>query len=627
MKVKKILLLSDFFSSDLPLPGGAEFCDDVLKEELAKKGFQVVHMRCGHVTQELLEYTSDYFKIVSNFVDLKEEWKQWLQVNKRYIIYEHDHKYVDTRNPLIYGSDMIVPPTKIVNREFYENAKYVITQSKYHDEIVKKNVKCRTKCAGVSLWTSEQYSHLEQMCTNGKVGKTCGVIESKTLHKNTWGGIQYCVINELKCVLLRGEWKEMMNKLSTCSMFAFFPQSPETFSRTTAEARMLGLRVAVDKKVGVSHEDWFSSYKGMELIIFLRKKQEEWFDWLTATLESFILADSELVGNTEKTEGDIVVVLNMYRRPQNLMQQIESLQRQTVKPKEIWLWVNAHEDNKNFDFSVLKGKIHKVFNNDHNWKFYGRFAAGLLTDAKYVAFFDDDTIPGTEWFENCLETIKSHPGVLGSAGVVLETEQAYNPHTRVGWPNPNEDVCRVDLVGHAWFMERKTLSSMWREVPITWENGEDMFLSYCVQKYEGLGTHVPPHPRGNKKRWGSVKGNELGIDSVASSNGLTKPHSQFFQERDRVIEHCIKNGWRLCKVEAKTNFKNIADCAVAETIMQWNCVHCFNKNYLKHDMFLHHTEHCLENADLIKVKTTVDSCKFCGRLNDVIVERKDDKKK
>ena len=53
--------------------------------------------------------------------------------------------------------------------------------------------------------------------------------------------------------------------------------------------------------------------------------------------------------------------------------QIESLRNQSIKPKQIWLWINDHEDNRDFDPTTLD--VDRVFKNDFNWKFYGRFAA------------------------------------------------------------------------------------------------------------------------------------------------------------------------------------------------------------------------------------------------------------
>ena len=135
-----------------------------------------------------------------------------------------------------------------------------------------------------------------------------------------------------------------------------------------------------------------------------------------------------LVNLFEETKNkDITVILNCYRRPYNLKMQIEAIRNQTVPPKNIWLWVNDHADNHGFDYSDLG--IDRIFLNDFNWKFYGRFAAALLCDTDYVAIFDDDTVPGERWFENCFSTMKEKPGILGSAGVILNS-QRYMDHPR-----------------------------------------------------------------------------------------------------------------------------------------------------------------------------------------------------
>ena len=68
----------------------------------------------------------------------------------------------------------------------------------------------------------------------------------------------------------------------------------------------------------------------------------------------------------EKPTRDITVILNLYRREEYLEEQIKAIRNQNIQPKEIWLWINAHEDNKDFDAS--KYDIDKVFRNDYNWK-------------------------------------------------------------------------------------------------------------------------------------------------------------------------------------------------------------------------------------------------------------------
>lgn len=246
----------------------------------------------------------------------------------------------------------------------------------------------------------------------------------------------------------------------------------------------------------------------------------------------------------EKITSDTTVILNLYRREEYLEEQIHAIKNQSVQPKEIWLWINAHKDNENFDPG--KYNIDRVFRNDHNWKYYGRFAAALLADTKYIAMFDDDTIPGSGWFRNCIDCIEGdYNGILGGAGVKLQSP-FYVQHERVGWngETTNEDTVEVDLVGHAWFFEREWLKYLWTEKPFTWDNGEDIQFGYLAKTLGGIRTFVPPHPAGCPSLHSSIKGWNYGTDNKASSNGSLMPIPQFYQQRDECIKHGLDNGWR-----------------------------------------------------------------------------------
>ena len=85
----------------------------------------------------------------------------------------------------------------------------------------------------------------------------------------------------------------------------------------------------------------------------------------------------------------ITAILTGYNRPKNIPLQVKALKGQTVPPKEIMLWYNKGEVPP---FQV-DDSIKAVYSNS-NFKFHGRFAFALLAKTKYVAIFDDDTIPG-----------------------------------------------------------------------------------------------------------------------------------------------------------------------------------------------------------------------------------------
>ena len=95
--MKKVLFIADQFAEFLL--GGAELNDDVLYKHLWQSGFDIMRVTTNRVTDEMIiDY--DLF-IIGNFVGLSEEIKEILML-KKYIIYEHDHKYVLNRNPAAF---------------------------------------------------------------------------------------------------------------------------------------------------------------------------------------------------------------------------------------------------------------------------------------------------------------------------------------------------------------------------------------------------------------------------------------------------------------------------------------------------------------------------------------------
>jgi hypothetical protein len=204
---------------------------------------------------------------------------------------------------------------------------------------------------------------------------------------------------------------------------------------------------------------------------------------------------------------NITVILNGYLRPDFLSTQIDAIKNQTIKPAEIMIWINSEDG---FDDKLLEGLT--VAKSNKNLGVWARFSYALNAKTEYVCIFDDDTIPGKKWLENCLETIKTHEGLLGTIGLIYDNPHNYLNNRRVGWDGPNEETTRVDIVGHAWFFKREWLSAYWRELPPEGFDfvGEDMHFSYTIQKYLGLNTYVPPHPVDDVEMWGSTLGWHFG---------------------------------------------------------------------------------------------------------------------
>lgn len=249
----------------------------------------------------------------------------------------------------------------------------------------------------------------------------------------------------------------------------------------------------------------------------------------------------------------ITVILNGYKRGSNLDEQYEALQNQTVKPSEILLWYNNPGDgDPNYEIGT---KIPTAYCTD-NFGVWARFAFALIAKNPYICIFDDDTIPGKEWLENCMSTMEKTPGLLGTVGLLYPNPlpanhqlcSYYEYYTRHGWVNPNEETMQVDLVGHSWFFKKEWLSDYWREQPNPKYNlcGEDMHFSYMLQKYRNIPTYVPPHSKYNIEMWGSIKG-QYGADenSLWESNKQTMSGDPFRLSMNEYFVEQRRKGWRL----------------------------------------------------------------------------------
>jgi len=530
--MKKIVFISDFFSDEIS--GGAEIYDEVLITEFLSKGIKVCKFKSQEFTEKhfnLYKQCGFYF-IISNFVGLSEKVKKLFTLyGDKYCILEHDHKYLTNRNPSVF-TDYKAPAEFIINKEFYKSAKQIFCQSIKHTQVLSNNLNISNVTnLGCSLWSKQQLSVIRSSITEKNNNKAF-IINDNNKIKGTPAAIDFCKKKGLEYDLRnKMPYNDFIKSLGEYGSFVFFPQTLETFSRIILEARMLGCKLITNNLNGCTYESWFKELKGHDLIDFVEQKRIE----IVTTIED------ALFSTVETKEGDITVILNCYRRPYNLKMQVEAIRNQSIKPKQIWLWINYHEDNKDFDPTTVG--VDRIFKNDYNWKFYGRFAASLLADTEYIAIYDDDTIPGNRWHENCLNTMETHEGILGSAGIILKSDR-YMDHNRCGWPTQNKEVVEVDLVGHAWFFKREWLRFLWQEKPVTWDNGEDIQFGFMAKIYGGIPTYCPPHPREDRSLHGSVLGNELGIDNKATSTNSSVSHKQFFSERDTCVREGLKKGWK-----------------------------------------------------------------------------------
>jgi hypothetical protein len=232
--MNKIVFIADFFANEIC--GGGELNNQELVEILRDRGTHVLEVKSNLLTPLFISECSMEAKfIVSNFVMLSEESKAILQDDREYIIYEHDHKYIRSRNPANY-ENFVAPKSEIINFNFYKNAKSVLCQSEFHADIVKSNLELNNIISlGGNLWTEDS---LETMLSMSKVDKnpTCAIMNSSNWHKNTSDAIKLCEAKNWKYDIISPcGYIEFLLRLGKSEKFIFLPKTPETLSRIVVE--------------------------------------------------------------------------------------------------------------------------------------------------------------------------------------------------------------------------------------------------------------------------------------------------------------------------------------------------------------------------------------------------------
>ena len=244
-------------------------------------------------------------------------------------------------------------------------------------------------------------------------------------------------------------------------------------------------------------------------------------------------------------QAKISVMLTAWNRPQYLEEQVAAVLNQSVAPHEVLLWYNRPSRK----MGVVRPKPRLNFRNanrvkkivcDFNFGIVPRFAMAPCLEGDYVCIFDDDTLPGRRWLENCLNHVDRETCLLGTIGLrflSLQDGHVKTEQPRMGWEGCNERIAFVDVVGHSWFFRREWACHFWEDLPVSTTFGEDIHFCAMLQRH-GIRVACPPHPAQDRSLWGSIRP-ERGVDKVAVS--CSKDRSS---EYHRVVAYEISKGFK-----------------------------------------------------------------------------------
>ena len=260
----KFIMVTDFYFSEVN--GGAEANAEALIDRFKDCKYSIVKIKSEDISIEYLKANKNKIFIFSNFILLKESCKQYAVDNLTYFIYEQDHKYIKSRNPIKYVN-FIAPIEERVNIHFYNGAKKVLFLTKLSMEIFQKNTELDNLLnLSSSVWRKEELEYIKTIHNNKKNDKIA-IMNSDNPIKRKHDCIKTCKKNNWDYDLISDKnFKNFLKKLSGYKKLLFLTGHLETCARIVVEAKMLNLKVITNKKlIGAASEKWYSLH-GSELI-------------------------------------------------------------------------------------------------------------------------------------------------------------------------------------------------------------------------------------------------------------------------------------------------------------------------------------------------------------------------
>ncbi|XP_002973886.2 uncharacterized protein LOC9656675 [Selaginella moellendorffii] len=264
-----------------------------------------------------------------------------------------------------------------------------------------------------------------------------------------------------------------------------------------------------------------------------------------------------LPSSSSRTRPKVTVILNHFKR-RTLCSQLDSLLRQTLPFHSLWVLAFGSPNESHLRSTVEAyndSRIH-FMTSTYDFKYFGRFQLALQAEgANFVYILDDDMIPGKkvlEIFSYIAGTVRYHNSLLGSIGRILPFRQkdfSFPSYRKPGSkeaglyiPDPAyriivDRILQVDFLSSSWFLPANLVKALFLESPLTFSTGEDLHLSYQLQKYLGVHSYVVPIDPDDRDTWGDSE------HRLAYVSETTVIHKDIVQLRDRQWWSALTRGY------------------------------------------------------------------------------------
>jgi hypothetical protein len=244
-------------------------------------------------------------------------------------------------------------------------------------------------------------------------------------------------------------------------------------------------------------------------------------------------------------KGTIDVILTVWKRD-SLKSQLEDIAQQSKPVSHVWIVQNEnHVKGVEHIVEDFKGKHPKIPTDivkfGLNSKFHGRFhIAYFMSSAEYVSVWDDDIDVGNKWLEYSISESKKHGNALvGANGRIIRSISPSKYIEKHGQPN--------DFVGHVWTLQRELIRYHIAQTQYTYVTGEDMQLSFALQKH-GIISWLPIHH--NDGRYATD------IKSFTSDENASYRNPETSKQRNWLTCTLVEHGFKT--IECKNCDKDTA---------------------------------------------------------------------
>ena len=360
---KTIILIADVFVDAVP-QGGAEIVNDLLAKSLRTKGFEVIEAESCRVDSAFIDSYKDCLFIIAGVMTLvqtPETIKSLL--NTKYVIYEHDHKYLNDRNPAKFPN-FKAPKNQLRFVKIYENAEAVICQSSMHQKILSLNLpNCKKVISAAgSIW-SEEFIYFVNNSLKVKIRKNnkAAIIKSSNEIKGQAEAEQYCKNNNIEYDLISSpDPKNLFSTLRKYEYFVFFPKTPETFSRIFVEAKLAQCKIITNSLVGALNEKY--TYTDPKILISELKDTKS---RIVKMFESFVPDSVKTIKlKAPKKKPDVSIITSVFRGEKFIDGFMEDITRQSYFPKCELIMVDCNEGKSTYERDVIQS-YQKKYPNIH----------------------------------------------------------------------------------------------------------------------------------------------------------------------------------------------------------------------------------------------------------------------